>query len=85
MITIELTDEEFYIMKDIMQRIIRNMERKPRVRKWIKHDGCMINLETGSILDIASNKFVIDQYNPNDTDPRALADRMSTPQLPDIQ
>lgn len=61
MVTIELTDEEFYIMKDIMQRIFIQKERKPRVRKWIKHDGCMINLATGSILDIASNKFVIDQ------------------------
>lgn len=61
MVTIELTDEEFYIMKSIMQRIVRNMERKPRARKWIKHDGCMINLQTGSILDITSNKFVIDQ------------------------
>ena len=61
MITIELTDEEFYILRDIMQRIVLNLERKPRNRKWIRHDGCMINLETGSMLDTASNKFVIDQ------------------------
>lgn len=81
MVTIELTDEEFYIMKDIMQRIIRQKERKPRARKWIKHDGCMINLKTGSMIDVSSNKFVIDQA----PDLRALADQMLTPQLPDLQ
>ena len=81
MVTIELTDEEFYIMKGIMMRIFKQKERKPITRKWVKHDGCMINLETGSMLDISSNKFVID----NDTNLRALADQMSTPQLLDIQ
>lgn len=81
MVTIELTDEEYYILKGIMQRIVLNMEQNLRRRKWIKYDGCMINLQSGSMLDISSNKFVIDQ----EPDLRALADQMSTPQLPDIQ
>lgn len=76
MMTIELTDEEFYILRDIMQRIVRNLERHPRERKWIRHDGYIINLETGSMLDTASNKFVIDQQ----PDLRALADQMPTSQ-----
>lgn len=61
MVTIELTDEEFYLLKDIMQRIFKQKERKPRNKKWIKQDGLMINTKTGSMLDTASNKFVIDQ------------------------
>ena len=61
MVTIELTEEEFYFLKKIIQRIFKQKERKARKRKWIKYDGCMINLDTGSILDTASNKFVIDQ------------------------
>lgn len=61
MVTIELTDEEYFMLKEIMQRIFKQNERKPRYKKWIKKDGLMINIKTGAMLDTATNKIVIDQ------------------------
>lgn len=65
--TITLTDEEYHFIKSLFERIIKQQERKPRKRKWVKHDGLMINLQTGEALDVRSNKFVID------LDPELLA------------
>lgn len=61
--TITLTDEEYYLLKKLFERIDRQLERKTIKKKWVKHDGLMINLQTGEALDISSNKFVID-VNP---------------------
>lgn len=61
MVTIELTNEEYYTLKTIFERVIRQKERKPRARTWIKQDGLMINTKTGAMLDTSSNKFIIDQ------------------------
>lgn len=61
MVNIEITEEEFYVLKIIFDRIDKQNRRVPRKRKWIKQDGFMINLETGSMLDTSSNKFVIDR------------------------
>ena len=57
---IELTDEEYYFLKAVFERVTRQLERKPTKRKWVKHDGLMINIETGRAFDIATNKSVID-------------------------
>lgn len=78
MVTIQLTQEEWFMLQSLYERVCRQLERKPIKRKWIKQeDGLIVNIETGLTYDSRCNKFVIDQQ-PN---PRALADRMSTMQL----
>lgn len=80
---INLTDEEYYFLKSIFERIIKQQERKPMKKKWVKHDGLLINLQTGEALDARTNKFVIDvdpellayliEVNDNETNLRALS------------
>lgn len=79
MVIIQLTNEEWFVIQSIYERVCRQMNRKPMQRKWVRQeDGLILNIETGSIYDARSNKFVIDQV-PNQ---RALADQMSiTPLL----
>lgn len=78
MVTIQLTNEEWFIIQSVYERVCRQIERKPIKRKWIKQEeGLIANIETGMIFDSRSNKFVIDQV-PN---LRALADQMSNTQF----
>ena len=56
---IQLTDEEFYMIKSIIEREERRIRGIPRKRKWIKQNGIMVNTETGNAIDIASNRLCI--------------------------
>ena len=58
MYTINLSAEDLRLLNNLLSRINRQAERPPVKRSWIKADGCMINLETGSKLDIVTNKFI---------------------------
>lgn len=59
MITVELTYEEYFIIKGIIDRVEKKRKRAPQKRKWIKQNGLMINTETGYAIDTVTNKPVI--------------------------
>lgn len=59
MITIELTYDEYFMIKSIFERVERQRSKKPRKRKWVKHNGLAINTETGHAIDLITNKSVL--------------------------
>lgn len=59
MITIELTYDEYFIIKDIFDRVEKQRKKLPKQKKWIKQNGLIVNTETGFAIDTATNRPVI--------------------------
>lgn len=59
MITIELTYDEYFIIKDIFDRVEKQRKKLPKQKKWIKQNGLIVNTETGVAIDTATNRPVI--------------------------
>lgn len=59
MITIELTYDEYFIIKDIFDRVEKQRKKLPKQKKWVKQNGLIVNTETGVAIDTATNRTVI--------------------------
>lgn len=57
MITINLTTEDYILMKNLLIRITNQIEREPVNRHWIKDGQYMVNTRSGTRIDIVTNEL----------------------------
>lgn len=56
-IELDLTPEEYQAVKNVLDKMVHSRRSAPlHDKKWIKCNGCMINTETGCIINLISNR-----------------------------